>query len=291
MKKKQDILRTVAVLIVLAAVVVVVIMKGREEEADPAQPSVQSAQQVQAPPEAEAEAPVEGLPEAPPPPLPKLVDLGSDSCIPCKKMAPILETLKTEFAGRFDVQFIDVRKNPAAGRPYRIRVIPTQIFLNSEGTQLFRHEGFFSREDILGTWKRLGFEFEEPAVDDLARQTTEGPGEIDHKVTAYYFHGDMRCITCLAIEDQARAAIEKAFSRQMEAGTLQWQPVNFDKPENSHFIEEYALSMSSLVLVHADNGEQKEWKILEDVWELVDLFESFDRYVEEETRVYLERHM
>jgi thioredoxin 1 len=288
MKKKQDILRTVAVLIVLAAVVVVVVMKGREEETAPAQPAVQSAQQVQAPPEAEAEP--EALPEAPPP-LPKLVDLGSDTCIPCKKMAPILETLKTEFAGRFEVQFIDVRKNPAAGRPYRIRVIPTQVFLNSEGTQLFRHEGFFSRQDILGTWKKLGFEFQEPASGDVASGKTAEPAEIDHRVTAYYFHGDMRCITCLAIEDQARAAIEKAFSRQMEAGTLQWQPVNYDKPENRHFIEEYDLSMSSLVLVHADNGEQKEWKILENVWELVDLIESFDRYVEEETRAYVDRHL
>ena len=279
MKKKQDILRTAAILIVLAAVVVVVVMKGREEETDPAQPAQQSAQQVQSP------APPE------PAPLPKLVDLGSDTCIPCKKMAPILETLKTEFAGRFDVQFIDVRKKPAAGRPYRIRVIPTQIFLSSEGTQLFRHEGFFSREDILGTWKKLGFEFQNPAADDVASKPPEEPADLDHKVMAYYFHGDMRCITCLAIEDQARAAIETVFTRELKAGTLQWQPVNYDKPENRHFIEEYDLSMSSLILVHADNGEQKEWKILEDVWELVDLIESFDRYVEEETRAYVDRHL
>lgn len=272
--RTQNMVRIAAVLAVVMAVVIVVFMKQTREA-----PSVEPAAQTAASTDVDYQ------------PLPKLVDLGSDTCIPCKKMAPILETLKTEFAGRFDVQFIDVRKNPAAGRPYRIRVIPTQVFLNSEGTQLFRHEGFFSREDILGTWKKLGFEFQNPAADDVARNTTDEPAELDHKVMAYYFHGDMRCITCLAIEDQARAAIENAFPGQMEAGTIQWQPVNFDKPENRHFIEEYDLSMSSLILVHADNGEQKEWKILENVWELVDLIESFDRYVEEETRAYVDRHL
>jgi thioredoxin len=87
--------------------------------------------------------------------LPRLVDLGADKCIPCKAMAPILEGLKKEYAGVFNVEFIDVWKNPNAGGEYGVKIIPTQIFFDAEGKELFRHEGFFSKEDILAKWKGL----------------------------------------------------------------------------------------------------------------------------------------
>ena len=80
--------------------------------------------------------------------LPRLVDLGAGMCIPCKRMAPILEALRVDYAGAVDVRFIDVWKDPQAGRPYAIRLIPTQIFLDRTGRERFRHEGFFGREEI-----------------------------------------------------------------------------------------------------------------------------------------------
>jgi thioredoxin 1 len=88
--------------------------------------------------------------------LPKLVDLGADKCIPCKMMAPVLEQLKKDYAGRMDVEFIDVWKNEKAANDYKIKLIPTQIFYGADGKELFRHEGFFGREDILAKWKQLG---------------------------------------------------------------------------------------------------------------------------------------
>jgi thioredoxin 1 len=91
--------------------------------------------------------------------LPRLVDLGADKCIPCKKMAPILARMKKEYAGRLEVEFIDVWKEPKAGKAHNIRLIPTQIFYDPEGKELFRHEGFFSEEDILAKWKELGIVF------------------------------------------------------------------------------------------------------------------------------------
>lgn len=90
--------------------------------------------------------------------LPRLVDLGAEKCIPCKMMAPILEELKEEFVNVFEVAFIDVWKNPKAGEQYGVRMIPTQIFFDAEGKELFRHEGFFSKEDILAKWKEFGVE-------------------------------------------------------------------------------------------------------------------------------------
>jgi len=88
--------------------------------------------------------------------IPRLIDLGADKCIPCKAMAPILDKLREDYTGRLDVVFIDVWKNREEGEKYGIRTIPTQIFFDASGKELFRHEGFFSREDILAKWKEFG---------------------------------------------------------------------------------------------------------------------------------------
>ncbi len=90
--------------------------------------------------------------------LPRLVDLGAGKCIPCKMMAPILEELKKEYSGSLEVVFIDVWEDRAAGSKYGIENIPTQIFFDPSGKELFRHEGFFAKEDILAKWKELGIE-------------------------------------------------------------------------------------------------------------------------------------
>ena len=92
--------------------------------------------------------------------LPRLVDLGAGKCVPCKMMAPILEELKGQYAGKLEVIFIDVWENPDEGKKYGIKLIPTQIFYDASGKELFRHEGFFSKEDILGKWKELGVTIE-----------------------------------------------------------------------------------------------------------------------------------
>lgn len=97
-------------------------------------------------------------------PLPRLLDLGADKCVPCKAMAPILEEMKVEFADVLVVDFIDVWKDPTAAEPYGLRVIPTQIFFAADGRELFRHEGFFGREDILAKWRELGVTLPEKGV-------------------------------------------------------------------------------------------------------------------------------
>jgi len=58
-----------------------------------------------------------------------------------------------------DVRFIDVWQQPDEGQKYGIRMIPTQIFCAPDGKELFRHQGFFSKEDIMATWKKCGYDF------------------------------------------------------------------------------------------------------------------------------------
>lgn len=91
--------------------------------------------------------------------IPQLLELGSDSCIPCMMMRPILSELTAEYEGQMVVKFIDVYENPDITRKYNIRGIPTQIFLDSNGKEISRNVGFMSKDDILKRWASLGYKF------------------------------------------------------------------------------------------------------------------------------------
>lgn len=85
--------------------------------------------------------------------LPRLLDLGATKCIPCKMMVPVLDELTKEYKGKLKVEFIDVWENQAAAEKYKVQSIPTQIFFNANGKEVYRHTGFISKEDILKTFK------------------------------------------------------------------------------------------------------------------------------------------
>ncbi|MBI2431752.1 MAG: nitrous oxide reductase accessory protein NosL [Candidatus Hydrogenedentes bacterium] len=123
--------------------------------------------------------------------LPRLVDLGAGKCIPCKMMAPILAQLKEDFAGRFEVQFIDVWENPDAGEDYGIQIIPTQIFYDTAGKEQFRHEGFFSREDILAQWMKLGVELGDGEPLEFSRLEPAAPDTRAKDSICYMCDGDI----------------------------------------------------------------------------------------------------
>jgi thioredoxin 1 len=87
---------------------------------------------------------------------PKLLDLGASSCIPCKAMVPVLDGLRSDYAGKLDVEFIDIWKNREAGEAWHVEIMPTQVFIAADGRELARHQGFISREGILAQWQKLG---------------------------------------------------------------------------------------------------------------------------------------
>lgn len=66
--------------------------------------------------------------------LPIIIDFGADSCIPCKEMAPVLKTMNAEMRGKAIIKFVDVWKNGDAARNFPVQVIPTQVFINADGT-------------------------------------------------------------------------------------------------------------------------------------------------------------
>ena len=87
---------------------------------------------------------------------PTVADFGARTCIPCKKMAPILEELNRELKGKANVTFTDVWATPAHAQDYRIQMIPTQIFFDAKGKEVKRHMGFFDKADILKELKAAG---------------------------------------------------------------------------------------------------------------------------------------
>ena len=87
---------------------------------------------------------------------PTVIDLGARTCIPCKKMAPILESLTGEYRGKANVLFIDVHEDKAAVRRFRVQMIPTQIFFDTKGKEVKRHIGFMEKAEIVKELKGAG---------------------------------------------------------------------------------------------------------------------------------------
>lgn len=87
---------------------------------------------------------------------PAVIDLGARTCIPCKKMAPILESLSGELKGKANVLFIDIHEDQAAAKRFKVQMIPTQIFFDVKGKEVKRHIGFMEKSDILKELKAAG---------------------------------------------------------------------------------------------------------------------------------------
>jgi thioredoxin 1 len=96
------------------------------------------------------------VPQVPVKGMVTMVDIGAKQCIPCKMMAPIMEELEKEYKGRAAIVFIDVWKNREQGQKFRILSIPTQIFYDKDGKEVYRHEGFLDKKSIIAQLEKLG---------------------------------------------------------------------------------------------------------------------------------------
>jgi len=91
-------------------------------------------------------------------PLVTFVEIGAARCIPCKAMQPIMKAVEEEYKGQVKVVFHDVwtTKGRADAEKYNIRIIPTQVFLDKNGKEYFRHEGYFPKADVVRVIKMQG---------------------------------------------------------------------------------------------------------------------------------------
>ncbi|MFC1874323.1 thioredoxin family protein [Chloroflexota bacterium] len=89
---------------------------------------------------------------------PTLAEFGRGICIPCKEMKPILEELSVEYKGELNVVIVEVGDNVELTRQFGIMMIPTQIFLDSDGEEVFRHVGFYPKEEIIVQLRKMRIE-------------------------------------------------------------------------------------------------------------------------------------
>jgi thioredoxin 1 len=88
------------------------------------------------------------------------IELGSVNCIPCKKMQPIMKSLEKKYGEQLKVIFYDVwsKEHKDKSAKYGVKLIPTQIFFDDRGKEIFRHEGFYPEKEIDKLLKSKGLE-------------------------------------------------------------------------------------------------------------------------------------
>lgn len=106
-------------------------------------------------------------------------------------------------------------------------------------------------------------------------------------VAVYYFHGTVRCPTCLTIEHYADSTMKAAFVDELQDGRVIWTSIDIDEEPNKHFVADYDLYSQTLIVVDSTKGQPSRWKNLDKIWDLVGDQGEFSTYVRDEVDSYL----
>lgn len=106
-------------------------------------------------------------------------------------------------------------------------------------------------------------------------------------VIVYYFHRTVRCPSCLLLEELTRDAVEIGFARELDNGKVTMKAINVDEKDNEHFVDDYNLSVQSVVLSQVEHGKEKRWKDLDRAWTLLEDQEQLWEYLQKEIRSFL----
>ncbi|UCC81161.1 MAG: hypothetical protein JSW64_07335 [Candidatus Zixiibacteriota bacterium] len=130
----------------------------------------------------------------------------------------------------------------------------------------------------------------QPADDiQVADSVAANQDSSSENIVATYFHGTRRCMTCRKLEAYSEEALRAAFEEELSDSTLIWRAVNYDQKENEHYLKDYGLYTKSLILSRVKDNSEIEWKNLDKIWEKVGNKDEFLKYVQEETRAFLDK--
>jgi len=113
------------------------------------------------------------------------------------------------------------------------------------------------------------------------------PSAAPDKVVVYYFHATRRCPTCLGIQANIEQTINDSFAEETAAGKLAFEELNFEEDANKHFVDEYELSFSTMIVAAQAGGKTVKWENAENVWEYAHTPPELKAYVEKLIRTYL----
>jgi len=120
-----------------------------------------------------------------------------------------------------------------------------------------------------------------------AKDTTKK--QINKKVIVYYFHPTARCVTCLNIENYTHETVDSKFLKEQKDKILYFRSVNIEDSLNEHFVNDFKLTSSSVILVMYEGKKETGWKNLEKVWALEKDRESFSLYIKIELQQFLKK--
>jgi hypothetical protein len=103
-------------------------------------------------------------------------------------------------------------------------------------------------------------------------------------VTVINFHGEKRCRTCIAIGKMARKTLDEEFAVEEKAGKVRWEQINYDEPANAHFVKDYSLVSSTVLVTLWKDGKEVKWTRLDAVWDHVGDEPVFRSYVAQGVR-------
>ena len=129
---------------------------------------------------------------------------------------------------------------------------------------------------------------ESAATKSAAIDSSDSAATLSHKVIAYYFHGNVRCVRCRKFEEYTGEALNSAFGDALKSGVLEWQVVNTDSAQNAHFVQDYQMYTKSLIITDIHKGKQTRWKNLDKIWLLAGDKPEFVKYVQDEVKAFLD---
>ena len=107
-------------------------------------------------------------------------------------------------------------------------------------------------------------------------------------VVVYYFHGNRRCRTCMGIQRAIQTTVSERFAAETASGALVFREVNIDEPANAHFVKDFNLSSSSMVVVAKSGQKTVKWENCSQVWPLAHKETELAAYAEKQIRSYLD---
>lgn len=108
-------------------------------------------------------------------------------------------------------------------------------------------------------------------------------------VTVINFHGEKRCRTCIGIGNLARKTLDQEFAAEEKTGKVRWEHINYDEPANAHFVKDYQLVSSTVLVTLWKDGKEVKWTRLDAVWDHVGDEPTFRAYVAQGVRDLLDQ--
>jgi len=108
-------------------------------------------------------------------------------------------------------------------------------------------------------------------------------------ITVINFHGAKRCRTCIGIGDLAKKTIDDDFVAELQSGQIRWEQLNYDEALNAHYVKEYGLVSSTILITLWKDGKEVKWNRLDAVWDHFGDDAAFRNYLTQNVRDLLKQ--